>query len=55
MSTDAHGGTFELCDERGDGRRSRVSGELRLNPYVVDEGDPWADRAGRSDKPGPGF
>jgi hypothetical protein len=55
LSRDAHGGTFELFDERGDGRRGRVSGELRPNPYVADEADPWANRPGRSDKPGPGF
>jgi hypothetical protein len=50
LSRDAHGGSFELFDDRP-GVRPK---ELRANPYV-DEVDPWSKTAPVAKRPGPGF
>jgi hypothetical protein len=59
LSRDAHGGTFELFDDRHEVGGARPSTELRPNPYQDDEGDPWVKPELRprapEKRPGPGF
>jgi hypothetical protein len=55
LSRDAHGGTFELFDDRHGTRPAA----LQPNPYVDDDGDPWTPAeshpGAREPRPGPGF
>jgi hypothetical protein len=54
LSRGAHGGSFELFNERGETRAAPAK-DAASNGYTLDEGDPWRAPVPPNDRPGAGF